>query len=577
MKNKSFVVVALFLVASLQVVVAQRSRDTIRPDRLIITKQYTPTVNQANKLKSYPEVDVATKQQQYKLSYPLVNYPVASTFSPEKGRPANLNKNIEETSFYDNYARVALGNFTTVLGEFYGKLDVSNNQQLAISAYHRSSQGGIDEVDLEDSFSVSNLRLQLSTQEDYFSWETYAGVKHFGFNYYANPQAPFLVEDLFGFNTSIGYFGADIGGKLAVEDSFFNFVTLDYSYFGDRFSNNEHHIKVLPEVEYILFNKNFDTQFNVEYLSGGFGETYFNPSMATNYGFLQLGVAPTMRIDEDRFSVHIGAEVTYLADNENNESDVFVYPKVRGSYRINQDNLIAYGGVDGGLDNNTYANAAATNPFLSPTLIVAPTNRQYDAFLGLKGGKYGWSYNAKASFKVEENRAFFASNLPFESTSAQGFSVFRAGNSFGLVYDDLTSLAFDVEVDYEISKKVKAGVHFNYTSFGTDTFEEALNLPSLYASVFMNYKWTDKLSSSLTMFYVGERFDLAPVPSTAGLNTIKVEDFFDLNVQVNYAINKQFTAFVSGMNLLGGNYQRWNNYVVQDLQIMGGVSYQFDW
>lgn len=577
MKNKSFTFFLLLLFTSLQIIVAQSSRDTIRPDRLIITKQYSPTVNQANKLKSFPEVDAASKQQQYKLTYPLVNYPVASTFSPEKGRPANLNKNIEGTSIYNNYARVGLGNFTTVLGEIYGKLDLNANQQLTLSSYHRSSQGGIDEVALDDSFSISNLRLQLSTQEDYFSWETYVGIKHYGFNYYGNPQLPFLVEDLSGLNTSIGYFGADIGGKLALEDSFFNLVTLDYSYFGDRFSNNENHIKVLPEIEYSLFNKNFDTQFNLEYLKGGFKETYSNPNLAFNYEFLQLGIAPTMRIDEDSFSLVIGADLTYFFNIENNESNLFFYPKIRGSYRINQDNLIAYGGVDGGLDNNTYANAAATNPFLSPTLIVAPTNRQYDAFLGLKGGKYGWSYNAKASFKVEDNRAFFASNLPFESTSEQGFSVFRAGNSFGLVYDDLTSLAFDVEVDYEISKKVKAGVHFNYTSFGTDTFEEALNLPSLYASAFMNYKWTDKLSSSLTMFYVGERFDLAPVPSTAGLNTIKVEDFFDLNVQVNYAINKQFTAFVSGMNLLGGNYQRWNNYVVQNLQIMGGVSYQFDW
>lgn len=577
MKSKPFVYFLLVLFGVSQLVVAQRSRDTIRPDRLIITKQYTPSVNQANKLKSYPEVDATSKEQQYQLTYPLVNYPVASTFSPEKGRPANLIKNLKETNFYENYARFGLGNYTTVLGEFYSKLDLNTKQQLTISAYHRSSRGGINEVVLDDDFSISNLRFQLVTQEDYFTWETYAGIKHFGFNYYGNPQPPFLIEDVTGVNTSIGYFGADVGGKFTVEDNFFNYVTLDYSYFGDQFNSNEHHIRVIPEIEYSVLNLNFDTKFNLEYLSGSFNETYFDTNFSTNYGFLQVGVTPSMRINEDRFSVLIGAQITHLFNIENNKSDVFVYPKIRGSYRINQDNLIAYGGVEGGLDNNSYANAATINPFLSPTLLIAPTNRQYDAFLGFKGGNFGWSYNAKASFKAEENRALFATNFPVGNALDEEFSIFRAGNSFGLVYDDISSLAFDVEVDYEVSKQVKAGIHFNYTSFGTDVFEEALNLPSLYTSAFVSYKWSEKISSSFTMFYVGERFDLTPIPSSGGFSTIKVEDFFDLNLQVNYVINKQFTAFLSGMNLLGGNYQRWNNYVVQDIQIMGGVSYQFDW
>lgn len=557
---------------------AQRSQDTIRPDRLIITKQYTPTVNQANKLKSVPQLDASTEQQQYQLTYPLVDYPVASTFSPEKGRPAALNRNIDAENYFDNYARVGLGNFTTLLGEFYGKLDLNEKQQLDINAYHRSSQGGIDEVELDDSFSISNLRLKLATQEELFSWETYAGMKYLGFNYYANPQEPFLVSDLDDLNTSIGYFGVDLGGKLAVEDSFFNFVTIDYSYFGDRFSNNENHLRIVPEVEYNLFNKNFDTQFKLDYLGGGFDNQ--SPAFPSNdYGFLQLAVAPTMRIDEDRFNIHIGAEVAYLSNTEASESDVFVYPKIRGSYRINQDNLIAYGGVDGGLDNNTYANSAMVNPFLAPSLLIAPTNRQYDAFLGFKGGNYGWSYNTKVSYKSEENRAMFATNFP-SLNGQQNFLAFEMGNSFGLVYNDLNSLGFDVEVDYELTKKVKAGMHFNYTSFSvsdTSVYDEALNLPNLYASLFTNIKWTDKLSSSLSVFYVGERFDLRQDASDFTVSTIKVEDFIDVNLQVNYAINKQFTAFLSGMNLFGGNYQRWNNYVVQDLQIMGGVSYQFDW
>jgi len=36
-------------------------------------------------------------------------------------------------------------------------------------------------------------------------------------------------------------------------------------------------------------------------------------------------------------------------------------------------------------------------------------------------------------------------------------------------------------------------------------------------------------------------------------------------------------VFVSGKNLFDNNYQQWRNFSVQGIQVMGGLSYQFDW
>ena len=70
--------------------------------------------------------------------------------------------------------------------------------------------------------------------------------------------------------------------------------------------------------------------------------------------------------------------------------------------------LIAYAGVEGGLDQNTYREMKNENPFVSPTLFLAPTSQLYNGFVGLKGKLTNQiGYNVRGSYGKEENRAFF--------------------------------------------------------------------------------------------------------------------------------------------------------------------------
>jgi outer membrane cobalamin receptor len=58
---------------------------------------------------------------------------------------------------------------------------------------------------------------------------------------------------------------------------------------------------------------------------------------------------------------------------------------------------------------------------------------------------------------------------------------------------------------------------------------------------------------------------------------VSLSSFIDANFSVQYKINEQLHAFVEANNIFGGSYERWLNYPVQDLQVLGGVSFQFDW
>ncbi|MDN6310703.1 MAG: TonB-dependent receptor, partial [Psychroflexus sp.] len=57
----------------------------------------------------------------------------------------------------------------------------------------------------------------------------------------------------------------------------------------------------------------------------------------------------------------------------------------------------------------------------------------------------------------------------------------------------------------------------------------------------------------------------------------KQDAFVDLNAEVDYKINQQFSVFVRGNNILGSDDARWKNYEVQGIQVLGGLTYKFNW
>jgi outer membrane receptor protein involved in Fe transport len=116
--------------------------------------------------------------------------------------------------------------------------------------------------------------------------------------------------------------------------------------------------------------------------------------------------------------------------------------------------------------------------------------------------------------------------------------------------------------------------------FTSDAEPTAWNLPEFEASLFLDYQISKKLATTLNLFYCGSRqattnFEgqLISEPITPN---ITLDSFLDANVQITYEITNQFGAFVKANNLANTSYNRWNNYPVQGFQILGGVSYKFD-
>ena len=100
-----------------------------------------------------------------------------------------------------------------------------------------------------------------------------------------------------------------------------------------------------------------------------------------------------------------------MNDTENSENKFYIYPNITATYRVVNDVLIAYGGIEGGLVQNTYHGFANDNPFISPTLNIIPTDKQYDAYVGLKGKLSNhMSYNISGRYMAERFKPLYQNN-----------------------------------------------------------------------------------------------------------------------------------------------------------------------
>ena len=544
--------------------------DTIKSDRMIIVKQYSPTVNDAFKIKQNPSEKDTISQKRKSLEYEFVDVPVASIFTPAKGQASGV-KRTQKPRYFDNYAKVGFGNYTTILAEFFGQLNIDRGKNLDISLSHLSSQGGIDDVVLDDHFSDSELGLNFTSEERNFIWNSGIEISHRQYNYYGLPNPEdFTDTQISEIDPQQTYLGLKLLGGINFYNGILDKVDLSFQNFSDDFSSAEQRLEIQPQFQLPLAQQLLRANLKVDFLNGKFENSVNDTENSINYQYLQMSLNPYMNFKIEDLNLKLGVEVVYNSDLENSESDFFIYPDLRADLKLNDGAQNVFVGADGGLEQNTYANFSEINPFVSPTLSIAPSNNMFDAFAGFNTKLVdNMFFSTQVNYASTENYALFAKNPSASIT--QDTEAYENGNSLGVVYDDIDVISFSGEINYEL-EDLDLGLFAKYSSYSTDIQPEAWNLPNIELKAFGHYNFTDKWRFGGSLFFVGER---NAFKSNEEVKTLK--SFVDLNLSAEYAINKRLSAFVNGNNLLGNSYERWQNFDVQGIQVMGGLIYQFDW
>ncbi len=580
-KHKKFLLLFFFLGITLSGY-AQDEEDGLGTETVTVTKAYTPTIADAFKIKSLPDINDSIVLRKKKIDYNIFSVPVASTFTPAKGKAATVKKT-PPPILYNSYASVGAGNPGNILADFYTSREIGREDRLDIGLTHNSTRGDFDEVFFDNLLSDSKLDASYSQRDRDFDWVANVGVQHQLYNWYGTPEGALDLVTVDEKDARQNYFMGEVGTKINVADSFFKSGELLYRRFWDKHKSGENRIVFEPVLDFPVTDEELSLGAKVDWVSGKFANASLNSTENTSeikYSNLQIGLNPNLKILRDDLTLRLGAKFVYGMDLENSDGSFFIFPDVTASYRLLDEVAIAYAGIVGELRQNSYYGLVEENPFVSPTLTIQPTDQQYDAYVGLKGQLFAnLSYNIKGSYKAENRLPLFKLN-PQNSFRTDGSYVY--GNSYEVFYDDVKTFGVFGELNIDVNRNFTLGINAEYYSYNTETDNPAWNLPDLTGSLFMDYQIGEQWYMGANLFYVGTRSDFSSTavqnvqPSEFPATIIELDGYFDANAHLGYRLNKQLSIFVKAANIANNNYQRWANYQVQGLQILGGMTYKFD-
>ena len=545
-------------------------------------KPYNPTISDAFKIKDTPKLNDSNMVKKKEVKYNIFSIPVASTFTPAKGKAANVDK-AKPVKLYDNYASVGVGSYTTLLGEVYLNHALSNTENVGGYFSHHSSSGGIQDVRLDNNFSKTGLNAHYSQKLRDFSWKIDGGFDLMTYNWYGlagaldDDTSAMAVDPTHTYNTFY------LGGKLKFKeklagrfaDAIINDGSVRFRRFGDNQNSGENRFVAKTGFDVPIQGETINTEFYIDYIGGSFDRD-FNNTGEIRYGNVTFGLSPSYQLKQDDLTVDLGVSLVFLNDTEFSDNKFFIYPNFEASYRLVDEILIAYGGIKGELQQNSYYDFATENPFVSPTLTIVPTDQRYNGFIGLKGKlSNNVSYNIKGNYYAEENKPLFKAN------DAQTFATedYQFGNSFGVVYDDVKTFSVAGELNINVNRNFTLGFKGEYFNYNTNNQADAWNLPDVTGSIFMDVQISEKWFAGASAFYVGERKDqqsLVGVLVTPDPTPITLDSYFDANTHLGYKINDQLSVFAKVNNILNQDYQRYLNFPVQGIQAIAGATYQFD-
>jgi len=577
--NKTTIFIIIFIFLSF-CGSAQKKDSEIGSEVVNVIGTYTPTISDAFKVKEIPSFDDETTTNKEKIEYSIVSFPVASIFTPSKTSAQEVEKQ-EKEKYFDNYISIGIGNYGTFLGELYLTHNIETNQYIGAMLKHHSSQGGIKDVVLDDFFYDTSLDLTYLTQEEHYNWSAAMGYKNQVYNWYGLPvkHVDFLDTTILSINEKQTYNSFYIGGKIAVNQSVFDQAQVYYLRFWDAQKSAENRFWINPSFDVEFAQTQIKIDVIADYLGTEYQKDYFGAS-SLEYSHFNLGVQPSFIYQQNELSVKIGAGLFYNIGKHNSKSDnkIRVYPQVQGSYRVVGDLMIAYAGVEGTLQQNSYADFVTENPFVSPDQTLIPTDKKYDFYVGLKGKLAdNVAYNLRSSYKNEKARPFYSSLYESSNSNTEGYAF---GNSFYVLYDNLKTLDFFGEIKTEIIKDISVFANANYRNYSTFSEAEAWYMPSIRFLLGTNINITEQFSISAKVFYIGEhkaKFDLDVLSiGTSTSITETLDGYVDVNVGMNYKFNSRFGLFLNFYNLTDESYEKWFNFPVQGIQILGGANYKFD-
>lgn len=572
--NKNIILI-IFLFSSGVIFSQKKKKEKLETEEITVVKAYTPTVSDAYKINIGPVID-SVELVKKELDYTINSIPVASTFTPAKGKAKTLKRDPKER-IYSNYILAGYGNYNTPIVEAFISTSSSNYNEFGGFINYHSSGGGIEGVQLNDNFMDFDVDLFYKQSERDFKWQANGGFNFLSTNWYGLPEEiNFTKNVLNSIDEKQSYTDVYLGGNIEIFDSLFYGAKANFSSLFDNDKSRESRGIVSGIFDFPVGREVIYTEISFDFLGGVFDQNYMQTS-DISYTFFNVGLSPNFEILRENLTVNAGVRFYYSMTNAQDEkSKFYIYPNITASFKIKNDNLVAYAGIIGDLEQKSYGGFVKENPFVSPTLDIKRTSQQYNGYVGIKGFLTSkFRFNAKVAYINEEDKSLYKLNPSKTDGNIVVQEGYEAGNSFQVIYDDVNTIHAYGELIVDIFKSFKFGGNIEFNSYSLTMEEEAWNLPMLKSTLIARYE-QKKWSAGANLFFVTDRKDELTILPLATTELITNSTYFDINLDAIYNINDKVSVFLNLNNLLNSNYQQYTNFKVQGFQVIAGLKYKFN-
>lgn len=572
---------------------ANAQKDTTKLNQQVeVVKAYKPTVANAEKINLLPEISDTTKFRP-DLNYLTANHPITSGFQSSVLKPSNQ---FQREINIPGFGKISggFGTYFTPFFDFYLSNPGSQNGTLGVQFNHLSSRGktslkGGGEVDAPFSSNrgliFGSYVINGTTISSEFCYQRDMN-RFYGY--------PVTIPATIGTNNFIKYFDQNQINQngyfdFAVKSNASSKSDLKYntgihvSYFNTSTTQVEKAINIKGDFEQD-FNS-FKGQFSaeVEHLeTDNVSDDPYFPTIPYSPKSTWIKVAPGILFQNDILS--LGGGINFFAIfNDLSKTVLKPYPTVTLTIRTSDNNLTFYAGLDGYMQNNSYARIAQENRWINPFLDVKPTNRMWIISAGVKGKIAApVSYNLGVRYNYAEDQYFYVTRIENKSGNATpALTDLTYDNAFAVVYDKIGTIDFMGDLSYTTSN-VFLHLNGHFYTYQLSTLDKAPYMPDFTLNAVSDFRVTKNIKASAELYFTGPRYVMLkyyqspassiPVPPPVYQQT---DAMIEANIGAKYQFSKHLEFFGKAENLFNRKDEPWYGYTVQGLRFKLGAGFSF--
>lgn len=551
---------------------AVRGQGNVPGGEYYIHGVFNPTIADVRKIDIRPE-PVDTILPTLPVKYEMIPAKADIPARVDPIAPASLRIITPQERLYRGYAKAGFGLYTTPLGELHYDRGRSRDNAWGLRMKHFSSNGGIDDV----------------------------GPSDYSFNHMGGHYTHFVKEHEVGGRITydrrrISYYGLafndsirGVQDALAAPDDQRKQIYNDIGFSGRFRSMYKDSSRIAHDVgvgvhsySNLTGSRETNLRINGELRKQEGSEIYGLDLLIDNNAYLAkvggainelrqngtlLGLVPQVSTKGDRYDVMVGAGIFLDALGR---TTFHFYPRARASYRLFDDILVPYIGLNGERRRNSFRSLTMENPWLGGAPTLANTSLMFDLHGGMRG-----SFSSEMGFDFRVSRTRLRDMALFVSLPNEPF-----GDRMAPVYGEVDMLTVSGRLHYHVNEQVDLHARAEINSFETKGVPEPWNLAPYEVAFGAKYDLRHKLILRGEALFLARR-KAASTPRfdadgfITGYEVTELDGFLDLYLGLEYRYTKRLSVFLDVSNLSASKYERWYRHPSQRSLVIGGLTYAF--